>query len=366
MLTYIMKGFLLASANPNKTSINNVCFLLPLILLILGRDCNAWIPLYYSTYSRFPGSNIYAEGKITSIPTETTDRRALLKQFRSGEVPLITVNDFVSPSLVQRLLFDAQDLERFNFGSTAGVGQKSQLAAIFDGKKLDQTIRKNVRQIWLRSNDGEEPNLFTSVYRILANRWANTPLVGDLKARNELIELVEQLRHDLAVGLDVGETPQDTIDGIRNLHPRMIELSYLSYYPGSFYRRHIDTFTSNSPSKRVVSFILYLGGDNADNLAGSSQKPWCLETDGGALRVYGEEYAKYTKQPLISCRNDNNNAGLQHEVLDEDLSPEDKAYADIPPEPGKDDESCYFDVVMTAYDYVISQALTSHLSSYRF
>lgn len=351
-----MKG-LLASANTNEPSIKNRFYLLPVILFTLGRSCNAWITLH-STYSRVPVTLIYADkGKITSIPPETTDRRALLKQFRSGEVPLITVNDFVSPSMVQRLLFDAQDLERFNFGSIAGVGQKSQLAAIFDGKKSDQTIRKNVRQIWLRSNDGEEPNLFTTVYRVLANRWANTPLVGDLKARNELIALVEQLRYDLAVGMDMGEMPQDTIDGIRNLHPRMIELSYLSYYPGSFYRRHIDTFTSNNPSKRVVSFILYLGGDNTGTLVGdSSQKPWCLETDGGALRIYGEEYAKYTNQPLISCSIDNSKDGLQHEIVDEDLSPEDKVYADIPPEPGektnmRDDVS---NLILATY-YVVDQ-----------
>lgn len=362
----IMKG-LLASANTNEASIKNKIYLLPVILFILGR-CDAWIPLQ-STYSKVPVTQIYADlGKIASKPPETTDRRDLLKQFRSGEVPLIIVNDFVSPSMVQRLLFDAQDLERFNFGSIAGVGQKSQLAAIFDGKKSDQTIRKNVRQIWLRSNDGEEPNIFTTVYRVLANRWANTPLVGDLKARNELIALVEQLRYDLAVGLDMGETPQDTIDGIRNLHPRMMELSYLSYYPGSFYRRHIDTFTSHNPSKRVVSFILYLGGDNTGNLSGNTQKPWCLETDGGALRIYGEEYAKYTNQPLISCNIDTCKDTLRQEIVDEDISPEDKVYADIPPEPGEknDMRDVASNILLITCSAGIHNILPPFPSSHRF
>ena len=105
------------------------------------------------------------------------------------------------------------------------------------------------------------------------------------------------------------------IEGIQLLNPQMIELSYLSYYPGSFYKRHIDTFTSNNRSKRVVSFILYLGGDSTSS--GDESSSWCLETDGGALRIYGEEYAQYTNCPLISC-NDNDSKG--NAQLNEDLS----------------------------------------------
>jgi hypothetical protein len=339
-----------------SASKNNKALFLWLIFFCLRRDCNAWISWHsaYSTrhVSKTSGGSSRISVRSSTIdalvPSENTDTSVLLKQFRSGEVPFITVKNFVPPSMVQRLLFDAQDLERFNFGSIAGVGQKSQLATMLDGKKLDQTIRKNVRQIWLRSNDGEEPNIFTSVYRILANRWTHTPLIGDLNARNELIALVEKLRHDLAVGLDNddGKSPQDVIDGIRLLHPRMIELSYLSYYPGSFYRRHIDTFTSSSRSKRVVSFILYLGGDSTGKDDDSSRSTWCLETDGGALRVYGEDYAKYTNQPLIPCRNDAiqtfQGSGGEQQVIDEDLSTEDKVYADVPPLPGKEGRSASY------------------------
>jgi hypothetical protein len=342
-----MTGILILVSNYSASK-NNKALFLWLIFFYLCRDCNAWISWHSACSTRLV-SKTSVDGRIAvrssavdALPSENTDNSVLLKQFRSGEVPFITVKNFVPQSMVQRLLFDAQDLERFNFGSIAGVGQKSQLAAMLDGKKLDQTIRKNVRQIWLRSNDGEEPNIFTSVYRVLANRWTHTPLIGDLNARNELIALVEKLRHDLAVGLDNvdgGESPQDVIDGIRLLHPRMIELSYLSYYPGSFYRRHIDTFTSNSRSKRVVSFILYLGGDSTGKDDDSSGTTWCLETDGGALRVYGEDYAKYTNQPLIRCSNDAiqpfQGSGGEQQVIDEDLSMEDKVYADVPPLPGK-------------------------------
>jgi hypothetical protein len=85
--------------------------------------------------------------------------------------------------------------------------------------------------------------------------------VVDLDARNILINSVENLRHDLAAGFN-GSASKNTIvdrviEGIQLLHPQRIELSYLSYYPGSFYKRHIDIFTSNNPSKRVATFILY-------------------------------------------------------------------------------------------------------------
>lgn len=290
-------------------------FLVALILAKVSRSCSAWVlgPRHATSPGHAAAKSNRASG-IYSTLTNEVDPNLLLQKFRNGEAPLITIPDFLPPPIIKRLLFDAQDLERFNFGSVAGVGQTP--SNILAGQRLDQTIRKNVRQIWLRSNG-----------------WSLTPLVGDLDARNMLINSVENLRHDLAVGFNGSASKNmiadGVIEGIQLLNPQMIELSYLSYYPGSFYKRHIDTFTSNNRSKRVVSFILYLGGDSTSS--GDESSSWCLEKDGGALRIYGEEYAQYTNCPLISCHDIDSKGNAQ---LDEDLSMVDKGYSDVPPIPG--------------------------------
>lgn len=96
-----------------------------------------------------------------------------------------------------------------------------------------------------------------------------------------------------------------------------------------------------------MSFILYLGGDsNSDDdnqdmdncdTVHCMNTSWCLQTEWGALRIYGEGYAPYTNCPLIQVSSDSSQPLESKEntqQFDVDLRLEDKVYADVPPVPG--------------------------------
>lgn len=170
-------------------------------------------------------------------------------QFASGLVPLVCLRNAVD---VTGIKDDVLCLKAAGFGAQAGVvSQTDEIAP----------IRSNVHQIWLQTPN--EPPLNT--------------FVGNLDARKSLLQLVEGIR--IRVAPHFG-TPPD-----------QVELSYLYYQKGAYYAKHVDVATSQrqGASKRVVSFLLYLGKPNGE--------PW-EPSDGGALRVY-DDFAHFVGEPVM-------------------------------------------------------------------
>ena len=191
------------------------------------------------------------------------------KEFRSGISPLICIPNAIPEAIVTQLRSDACSLQHAGFGTAAGVASG-----------MMENIRKDVHQVWLQT-----PGSCRTL----------EAFVGSVSARKSLYRFIEALRHSL--------------EGPRLLPMELVELSYLFYKQGSFYSRHVDTIADKNDERkhvRAISMILYLGDNEV--------RSWDCKIDGGALRIYGNEYAKLT--------------GYSIHVKDEET------YADIPPLPG--------------------------------
>ena len=193
---------------------------------------------------------------------------------RGGDhIPFVCIEHALSEDFIASLRHDASSLRASGFGATSGVASKVDV----------QNIRHGVHQIWMQSPGS--PLLHA--------------LVGNLDSRKELQRLVETIRQSLC-------------NEDRVLAPEFVELSYVFYDEGSFYKRHIDTTIRRNGKnfKRSVSIILYLGDPNFDKQA------WHCESDGGALRVYNDEGFKV--EDVLQRFDVNSNDG----------------FADISPNPG--------------------------------
>jgi hypothetical protein len=217
--------------------------------------------------------------------------------------PLVCWNDAIPLDLIHDVKMDALSLRNSGFGAKAGVA----------GAKQAHDIRRDVHQVWLQS-----PGSRTLL-----------PMVGNMDARKQFLRLIEMLRVDLEERGGAGRWS--------SLCPEFVELSYLLYNPGSFYGKHVDTIADNVTDerrrdfKRSVSMIIFLGDDESD-------RPW-TSNDGGAVRIYGSEYASMTGSPVYVDEKDN-------------------VHSDILPTPGTivlfDSEKVLHEVLMTNRNRICS------------
>eukprot|EP00521_Asterionellopsis_glacialis_P017975 CAMPEP_0195290794 /NCGR_PEP_ID=MMETSP0707-20130614/6522_1 /TAXON_ID=33640 /ORGANISM="Asterionellopsis glacialis, Strain CCMP134" /LENGTH=323 /DNA_ID=CAMNT_0040350971 /DNA_START=108 /DNA_END=1079 /DNA_ORIENTATION=+ len=246
--------------------------------------------------------------------------------FQKGEIPLVCIPDAVPPHHIDSIRFDATALAATGFGAAAGVGaSRSQQAR----------IRRNVVQTWLQS-----PNTSPSTF-----------LMGDMDARQKLLKFVDIIRCNLqqqqqqqqTASIDDDNDHQDQelcLQGhhrhpLTSLPPALVELSYLNYEPGAYYKRHVDVIDDKSNTqtsgqdddavsrqrrgrqhKRAISMILFLGDGSNNNIDGfysdcddddcysSSQRPWDVRKDGGALRIHDSPFVQFTGQPLKRSSDD--------------------------------------------------------------
>lgn len=219
-----------------------------------------------------------------------------------GRMPaFICWNDAIPLDLIHDVKMDALSLRISGFGAKAGVA----------GAKQAHDIRRDVHQVWLQSPGSRTP----------------LPMVGNMDARKLFLRLIDKLRMDLE-GRGAGRWS--------SLSPEFVELSYLLYNPGSFYGKHVDTIAdslagSHRIFKRSVSMIVFLGDDESD-------RPWTSD-DGGAVRIYGSEYASMTSSPVyVDAKND--------------------VYSDILPTPGTillfDSEKVPHEVLLTKRNRICS------------
>lgn len=192
---------------------------------------------------------------------------------RGGKyIPLVCIEHSLSEEAISGLRQDASSLRAAGFGAASGVASK--LAS--------QNIRHGVHQIWLQSPGS--PSL--------------QALVGSIDSRKELQRLIETIRQQLC-------------NDDRILAAEFVELSYVFYDEGSFYKKHIDTIIQRNEKgfERCVSLILYLGDPSFD------ERPWDCELDGGALRVYNNDdgHADITPNPGTLVLFDS--AVVPHEVM---------------------------------------------------
>jgi hypothetical protein len=201
---------------------------------------------------------------------------APLHDFAQGRVPLVCLQvdtlGLTSQTLAACKL-DALSLQHAGFGAPAGVASQT------DG------IRAKVNQIWLQSPRPDDP-------RLSADTNLQYVMVGQMAARRDLIRWVDSLRQYLESSR--GPTAVPLLVGA-------VELSYVLYPTGAFYRRHVDQSQTKDSSRRAISFVLYMGDptitkdddddddDNENEIAAG--RPWDCVTDGGALRVYGKTRA---------------------------------------------------------------------------
>lgn len=243
------------------------------------------------------------------LPSAITDHPSF-RSFAVQETPLICIPDSVPLDLVRRWKDDALALRMCGFGQSAGVvkdhlGRDDLTRGILTTRAREEeqqqqrrtTIRKNVHQIWVQS-----PGL---------DRRPLQAFVGDTSARQKLCQWTDALRcvlsHD---GDDGGGAPP------RSLPADCVELSYLLYDVGAYYAKHVDVKKRDVKKReiggagdggggdggghrrRVVSFLLYLGGTGDDDIDIKHDRPWNCETDGGALRIHGDPYAACTGSPV--------------------------------------------------------------------
>jgi hypothetical protein len=254
---------------------------------------------------------------------------APLHAFAQGRVPLIwlPVDTLGLPSqTLAACKLDALSLQQAGFGAPAGVASQT------DG------IRANVHQIWLQSPRPDDP-------RFSADTNLQYVMVGQMAARRDLIRWVDSLRQYLETSRGPTAAP---------LSAGAVELSYVLYPTGAYYRQHVDQSQTSDSSRRAISFVLYLGDpastnkdddddddDNDDNeheIAGG--RPWDCVTDGGALRVYGKTPAAVactgnTVVVSISCENEKGERDDDDDD-DDDLEKSESCryYADITPTAG--------------------------------
>lgn len=220
---------------------------------------------------------------------------------RGAQSSCCLIPNAFGPHEIQAWKRDAVALKRMGFGSPAGVVGSSS-----DSKSI---IRRGVHQIWLAS-----PNT-ASVQTVL----------GDVLARNRLLYRAEEMRRQLMGTMmsDDNAVSTEETTAIPPLDPSLSELSYLLYgSSGAYYQRHVDRPSATSEnsrnitSQRVVSFVLFLGSDDSDGDDADEARPWDVDRDGGALRIFGDAASR--------C---NNTAGTM-------IVNGDDQYVDVIPTPG--------------------------------
>ena len=223
----------------------------------------------YTNVCGCSNSNDHSKLLFTSLQSTATAanteaifqiKSSILQQFRTGKSPYVVVKNALPDALVNELRMDAKALQKCGFGKGGGLG-----ASQANSNRKGGDIRKNVHQTWLQSCGSN----------------IKDTLPNDIE-RSKLLDAVENLRYDLVNGFQ-GDDQENLIKDLNLLSSKLVELSYLSYSPGSFYKRHIDVFSSHDlcslRRQRVVSFLLYLGSDE------EVDRDW-EKKDGGALRIF--------------------------------------------------------------------------------
>lgn len=207
----------------------------------------------------------------TALPFSPRHPLITTDAFAQGHVPLVCLPlDALGllPHTLAACKLDALSLQQAGFGAPAGVASQT------DG------IRSHVHQIWLQSPRPDDP-------RLSAGDTLQYVMVGQMAARRDLIRWVDSLRQYLVTSRGPAAAP---------LLAGAVELSYVLYPTGAYYKQHVDQSQTQDSSRRAISFVLYLGDptsstkDNDDDDMGGS-RPWDCVTDGGALRVYGSTSA---------------------------------------------------------------------------
>jgi hypothetical protein len=239
---------------------------------------------------------------------------APLHDFVQGRAPLVClqVDTLGLPShTLAACKLDAISLQQAGFGAPAGVASQTF------------GIRANVHQIWLQSPRPDDPQLS-------ANTNLQYVMVGQMAARRDLIRWVDSLRQYLESSR--GPTAAPLLAG-------GVELSYVLYQTGAYYRQHVDQSQTSDSSRRAISFVLYLGDpttaiidDDDENVIVAGGRPWDCVTDGGALRVYGKTPA------AVACTGNTILCSREKAERDADDDLEDSEschyYADITPTAG--------------------------------
>jgi SM-20-related protein len=194
--------------------------------------------------------------KITNIYDclSTISSDLSFRSFQQGKQSLYCRTNALPSNIISGILDDCRGLKSCSFGSMAGIS---------NGPSTN--IRQNVYQTWIR-NVGSTQSL--------------QAYVGNVDARTTLVRFTELIRSTIE-------------EGPRGILPsNLIELSYLSYEPGAFYRRHVDVSfidADTRDSERCISLLLYLGDINDD-------REWDTTTDGGSLRIYGKQHSQWVKK----------------------------------------------------------------------
>ncbi len=167
---------------------------------------------------------------------------------------VLILEQALPPAFIQLLAQESMDLFAGGFFSHAGVGKTR-------GRRIDKQIRADSICWW----DPTSPSLTQQRF------W------------NFLENLRLEFNRHLFLGL---------FDS---------ELHYAAYQIGGFYKPHLDQFRQNN--QRQVSVVLFLNPD------------W-LDSDGGALRLYGDDRRifrdVYPKAGVLALFN---SARVLHEVL---------------------------------------------------
>mmetsp|Transcript_33103 Transcript_33103/g.65828 ORF Transcript_33103/g.65828 Transcript_33103/m.65828 type:complete len:364 (+) Transcript_33103:233-1324(+) len=144
----------------------------------------------------------------------------------------------------------------------------------------------------------------------------------------------------------------DEKDGEHVIHRKETEAAYLYYDKGGYYDWHFDTPSlrkskeeeqrrdgnnnNEENHRRAFSFLLYLGGHEADPKSGEV-RPWDASKDGGELRVFpsislDEQHRRIVGAPNkkreANVRNEDSGSGLVGDPTDQE------EFLDIVPEEG--------------------------------
>lgn len=278
------------------------------------------------------------------------------------------VNEFCGMALEQGDVLDdwridALALQTAGFGSLANVVVGPTSAATKEASATTNTssalppttiIRAKVHQIWLQSPAASSSSsMAASTIRASSSPpLLDAVLLGRFEARRRLLRLLDQLR----LCLQELWLPADSV-----------EVSYVVYDSnGAYYSQHVDVpqhqlslFNNSNTSapdnttgalpiatttRRAVSVILYLGSnvmndnenDEEANVGANcwtSSSCWDPETDGGALRIFGQENVRW----VYEQNGDKNSSDSQednpcHSCIDSNHSL--PPYRDIAPIPG--------------------------------
>jgi hypothetical protein len=256
------------------------------------------------------------------ITTGRTDQViAPLHAFAQDRVPLVCLQVDalgLTPQTLAACKLDAVSLHQAGFGAPAGVASQT------DG------IRANVHQIWLQSPRPDDP-------RLSADSNLQYIMVGQMAARRDLIRWVDSLRQYLQSIRGPTAAP---------LSPDAVELSYVLYPIGAYYRQHVDQSQTSDSSRRAISFVLYLGDPTSTTKEDDDDddddeyeyeigggRAWDCDKDGGALRVYGKTPAAVACTGNIVVCSREKKAGRD---TDDNLDDSEfcRYYADITPTAG--------------------------------